>query len=197
MQENSADNGIEENNAELKTDDIERVRGERFYIKSHFGERAAYALADYQSRSLSAVLFIVFFAVCAVFSISDGFLDGDVIFGVTMLVVAAVLSPLLYFFIRKTLRKSVIKNNAYYGCDCIASADDNTIYESVVKGGAEVAKSSYPVANVVKVADYKEFLFVYISKVQVIIIDKNKFEKGTVEEFKTFVASKNARVKKV
>ncbi len=194
MQENSADNGIEENNAKLKTDDSERSQGEiLFSIKSRFGERESFALADYQSRSLSAVFFIVFFAVCIVMSVCDGFLDGDIIFGIVMLVVAAVLSPLLHVFLKKSLRKSVIKNNAYYGCDFVVSVDDTTIYESVIKGGAEVAKSSYPVANIVKVADYKEFLFVYISKVQVIIIDKNKFEKGMSNDFKAFVASKKRK----
>lgn len=189
---NEKPNGIIVDKLDALTGDAcEHVQDEiLFSSKSHFGEREAFALADYQSRRLSALFFFSLFAVCVLMSLYDGFLKGDVIYGVTILVVAAIVFPLLYIFIKKMLRKSVVKNNAYYGCDCIISVDCDTVYERVIMGGEEVSKSSYPVANIVKVADYKEFLFVFISKVQVVIVDKYKFEKGTAEDFKAFVATK-------
>lgn len=68
----------------------------------------------------------------------------------------------------------------------IATEDETTINKSII---------NYP--SIIKVAQTPNLYLLFLSKKSFVIIDKNRFEKGSCEEFEEFIKAKavNAKIK--
>ena len=86
-----------------------------FLAENPLGKREADILADYSSRLPSAVMAAGLLVVLAVFSWLLGFSQGDTVYGVSLLVGAAVVAAFLFFVFPVLCRRNTEKSLVYTG----------------------------------------------------------------------------------
>jgi len=120
-------------------------------------------------------------------------LDKDYILGGTFCACGVIMPFVWNAVFRSTLRKN---KQAFMGGKTSNGADFYADYftEKTFRGEEQIGAMNIKYSDVVKVVDYKEYFFVYISKIQAVIITKSGFIVGDADKFLDFIALKNIKI---
>ena len=105
-----------------------------FLAENPLGKREADILADYSSRLPSAVMAAGLLVVLAVFSWLLGFSQGDTVYGVSLLVGAAVVAAFLFFVFPVLCRRNTEKSLVYTGASVRLTVFGERLILQTVRG---------------------------------------------------------------
>lgn len=165
-----------------------------YAARCHIGERETAALADQYSRKFTigfAVAVPIIF-LCLAWLL--GFSGNDLIFGIVMCVLAAVSVPLAVFGFPALVRRNSLKNTPMLGAESEVLVTKDKIFVRVLRDERVLSSFEYPLRDLLKVVNYRGFLFVYLNKMQACMMDQNGFTKGSPDECLAFFASCNIPV---
>lgn len=120
-------------------------------------------------------------------------LDKDYIFGGTFCVCGVIMPIVWNVVFRSALKKN---KQAFMSGKTSNGADFYSDYftEKTFRGEEQIGAMNVKYTDVVKVVDYKEYFFVYVSKIQAVIIKKDGFIVGDADKFLDFIALKNIKI---
>lgn len=165
-----------------------------YAARCHIGERETAALADQYSRKFTigfAVAVPIIF-LCLAWLL--GFSGNDLIFGIVMCVLAAVSVPLAVFGFPALVRRNSLKNTPMLGAESEVLVTKDKIFVRVLRDERVLSSFEYLLRDLLKVVNYRGFLFVYLNKMQACMMDQNGFTKGSPDECLAFFASCNIPV---
>lgn len=165
-----------------------------YAARCHIGERETAALADQYSRKFTigfAVAVPIIF-LCLAWLL--GFSGNDLIFGIVMCVLAAVSVPLAVFGFPALVRRNSLKNTPMLGAESEVLVTKDKIFVRVLRDERVLSSFEYPLHDLLKVVNYRGFLFVYLNKMQACMMDQSGFTKGSPDECLAFFASCNIPV---
>lgn len=165
-----------------------------YAARCHIGERETAVLADQYSRKFTigfAVAVPIIF-LCLAWLL--GFSGNDLIFGIVMCVLAAVSVPLAVFGFPALVRRNSLKNTPMLGAESEVLVTKDKIFVRVLRDERVLSSFEYPLRDLLKVINYRGFLFVYLNKMQACMMDQNGFTKGSPDECLAFFASCNIPV---
>lgn len=198
MTERKAPAGENAENAEHAehAENLENVENAEllYAARCHIGERETAALADQYSRKFTigfAVAVPIIF-LCLAWLL--GFSGNDLIFGIVMCVLAAVSVPLAVFGFPALVRRNSLKNTPMLGAESEVLVTKDKIFVRVLRDERVLSSFEYPLRDLLKVVNYRGFLFVYLNKMQACMMDQNGFTKGSPDECLAFFASCNIPV---
>lgn len=162
-----------------------------FKVESKFTSEANIAFQRYHSRKIM----LLFYLVCPIVFVALGVMtilgeERDLISGITLIVCGVLLPFLLYFIYNSQIKKN---KQAFMGNDTLSVIEfsDEGVVERTFRGEEQVGVTSVKYSDLFKVCEDKKYYYVYISKIQAFIIDKNGFTVGEESKFGEFMALKN------
>lgn len=165
-----------------------------FKINSKFSDKEYTAFQQYTAKKVLVPICIV----CSLIFLALGIirLFDDIYLGVAFIVIS-VIFPFIYL---KAYNREINKKkykSAMVGDDVnnLMEFTEDGFTEKTYRGEEQVGVTSLKYSDLFKVVDYKDYLFVYISKVQAFIVDKNGFVVGDVDSFKQFLTEKGVKLK--
>lgn len=167
-----------------------------FRAESPLSEKQAHALADYTSRKTVPILSAFIFLACAILSVF-GFLDGDLVYGIALLVCGAAVAVVMLFVLPAVMRKNTVKSLIYRGAVNTFTVSGEQMEVITRQNGSVVSSMQVPVASLAKVVDFKGSLLLYFNGAQACIVETDGFSVGTAESFLGFCASRGVRVIKI
>ena len=153
-----------------------------FRSQTPLGEREAYALADYTSRKMLPAFCIAMLACFAVLAVL-GFLDGEIVYAVTLLVVGAVTVVGLAVALPRILRRNTLKNLLYRGAVNTVTATKEQIASVTEYNGEVVSSVRFPISSITKVTAYRGMLLVFVNRSQALIVGQDAFTVGSARGF--------------
>lgn len=166
-----------------------------FVAESPLGKREADALADYSSRLVSAIMAAALLAVLALFSWLLGFAQGDMVYGVTLLVGAVAVAAFLFFVLPILCRRNTEKSLVYTDAATRLTVVGEQLTLQVLQGAEVASQMKLRVKDLVKVAEYRGYLLLYVSRSQASIVASAGFTAGTAQAFKEYCAQRGVPVK--
>ena len=166
-----------------------------FLAENPLGKREADILADYSSRLPSAVRAAGLLAVLAVFSWLLGFSQGDTVYGVSLLVGAAVVAAFLFFALPALCRRNTEKSLVYTGAWVRLTVFGERLILQTVRGEEVLSQMNLRVKDLIKVVEYRGCLLVFVAKSQASILSAEGFTVGSAQAFKAYCAARGVAVK--
>ena len=125
-----------------------------------------------------------------------GFLVDVLYLGITMAVMAVLITPIMFYSYKTTVNNSVKKNKL---CSSNTYVDyyfeKDGVRTSTRKGEVEVASLAIDYRMISKVVESGHYLHFYITESQVYILDKNGMTEGKIEALVEFLKSKIKHIK--
>lgn len=165
-----------------------------FSARSQMSDKEYTVFQEYSARKTIvpiAIICSLIFVVLGVVYVFDDLITG-IVFMAT-----GVLFPFIYLaFYRREVNKKKYKSNLI-GNDVINFIEfkEDCFSEKTFRNGEQVGFTLLKYSDLVKIVNYKNYLFIFISKVQAFIVDKNEFRQGTAQEFLTFATQKGITIK--
>ena len=166
-----------------------------FLAENPLGKREADILADYSSRLPSAVMAAGLLAVLAVFSWLLGFSQGDTVYGVSLLVGAAVVAAFLFFVFPVLCRRNIEKSLVYTGAWVRLTVFGEQLTLQTVRNDVVLSQMKLRVKDLIKVVEYHGCLLVFVAKSQASILSTEGFTVGSAQAFKAYCAARGVAVK--
>lgn len=195
MTERKAPAGENAEHAE-NVENVENVENAEllYAARCHIGERETAALADQYSRKFTIGFAVVVPIIFLCLAWLLGFSGNDLVFGIVMCVLAAVSVPLAVFGFPALVRRNSLKNTPMLGAESEVLVTKDKIFVRVLRDERVLSSFEYPLRDLLKVVNYRGFLFVYLNKMQACMMDQNGFTKGSPDECLAFFASCNIPV---
>ena len=166
-----------------------------FLAENPLGKREADILADYSSRLPSAVMAAGLLVVLALFSWLLGFSRGDTVYGVSLLVGAAAVAAFLFFVLPVLCRRNTEKSLVYTGASVRLTVFGERLILQTVRGEEVLSQMDLRVKDLIKVAEYRGCLLVFVAKSQASILSAEGFSVGSAQAFKAYCAARGVPVK--
>lgn len=166
-----------------------------FLAENPLGKREADILADYSSRLPSAVMAAGLLVVLAVFSWLLGFSQGDTVYGVSLLVGAAAVAAFLFFVFPVLCRRNTEKSLVYTGASVRLTVFGEQLTLQTVRGEEVLSQMRLRVKDLIKVAEYRGCMLVFVAKSQASILSAEGFTVGSAQAFKAYCAARGVPVK--
>lgn len=166
-----------------------------FLAENPLGKREADILADYSSRLPSAVMAAGLLVVLALFSWLLGFSRGDTVYGVSLLVGAAAVAAFLFFVLPVLCRRNTEKSLVYTGASVRLTVFGERLILQTVRGEEVLSQMRLRVKDLIKVAEYRGCLLVFVAKSQASILSAEGFTVGSAQAFKAYCAARGVPVK--
>lgn len=166
-----------------------------FLAENPLGKREADILADYSSRLPSAVMAAGLLVVLAVFSWLLGFSQGDTVYGVSLLVGAAAVAAFLFFVLPVLCRRNTEKSLVYTGASVRLTVFGEQLILQTVRGEEVLSQMRLRVKDLIKVAEYRGCMLVFVAKSQASILSAEGFSVGSAQAFKAYCAARGVPVK--
>lgn len=166
-----------------------------FLAENPLGKREADILADYSSRLPSAVMAAGLLVVLAVFSWLLGFSQGDTVYGVSLLVGAAAVAAFLFFVFPVLCRRNTEKSLVYTGASVRLTVFGEQLTLQTVRGKEVLSQMRLRVKDLIKVAEYRGCMLVFVAKSQASILSAEGFTVGSAQAFKAYCAARGVPVK--
>lgn len=166
-----------------------------FLAENPLGKREADILADYSSRLPSAVMAAGLLVVLAVFSWLLGFSQGDTVYGVSLLVGAAAVAAFLFFVLPVLCRRNTEKSLVYTGASVRLTVFGEQLTLQTVRGEEVLSQMRLRVKDLIKVAEYRGCMLVFVAKSQASILSAEGFTVGSAQAFKAYCAARGVPVK--
>ena len=152
-------------------------------------------MADYSSRLPSAVMAAGLLVVLALFSWLLGFSRGDTVYGVSLLVGAAAVAAFLFFVLPVLCRRNTEKSLVYTGASVRLTVFGERLILQTVRGEEVLSQMDLRVKDLIKVAEYRGCLLVFVAKSQASILSAEGFSVGSAQAFKAYCAARGVPVK--
>lgn len=166
-----------------------------FLAENPLGKREADILADYSSRLPSAVMAAGLLVVLAVFSWLLGFSRGDTVYGVSLLVGAAAVAAFLFFVFPVLCRRNTEKSLVYTGASVRLTVFGERLILQTVRNDVVLSQMDLRVKDLIKVAEYRGCMLVFVAKSQASILSAEGFTVGSAQAFKAYCAARGVPVK--
>ena len=166
-----------------------------FLAENPLGKREADILADYSSRLPSAVMAAGLLVVLALFSWLLGFSRGDTVYGVSLLVGAVAVAAFLFFVLPVLCRRNTEKSLVYTGASVRLTVFGEQLTLQTVRGEEVLSQMRLRVKDLIKVAEYRGCMLVFVAKSQASILSAEGFTVGSAQAFKAFCAARGVPVK--
>lgn len=166
-----------------------------FLAENPLGKREADILADYSSRLPSAVMAAGLLVVLALFSWLLGFSRGDTVYGVSLLVGAAAVAAFLFFVLPVLCRRNTEKSLVYTGASVRLTVFGERLILQTVRGEEVLSQMRLRVKDLIKVAEYRGCMLVFVAKSQASILSAEGFSVGSAQAFKAYCAARGVPVK--
>lgn len=166
-----------------------------FLAENPLGKREADILADYSSRLPSAVMAAGLLVVLALFSWLLGFSRGDTVYGVSLLVGAAAVAAFLFFVFPVLCRRNTEKSLVYTGASVRLTVFGEQLILQTVRGEEVLSQMRLRVKDLIKVAEYRGCMLVFVAKSQASILSAEGFTVGSAQAFKAYCAARGVPVK--
>ena len=142
------------------------------------------------------VLFVSIVAGVVLIILGEEF--GMESFGGTIIawgLVFAVLYPIILLVLTNVSQKQLNPLVSDDTCNNYEFTDECMI-ETTTNAGEIVSVTKIKYSQIIKCVDYKEYLFLYISKVQAYIVDKGGMTSGTLDDLVCFLQGKDIKFEK-
>ena len=166
-----------------------------FLAENPLGKREADILADYSSRLPSAVMAAGLLVVLALFSWLLGFSRGDTVYGVSLLVGAVAVAAFLFFVLPVLCRRNTEKSLVYTGASVRLTVFGEQLTLQTVRGEEVLSQMRLRVKDLIKVAEYRGCMLVFVAKSQASILSVEGFTVGSAQAFKAYCAARGVPVK--
>lgn len=166
-----------------------------FLAENLLGKREADILADYSSRLPSAVMAAGLLVVLALFSWLLGFSRGDTVYGVSLLVGAVAVAAFLFFVFPVLCRRNTEKSLVYTGASVRLTVFGERLILQTVRGEEVLSQMRLRVKDLIKVAEYRGCMLVFVAKSQASILSAEGFTVGLAQAFKAYCAARGVPVK--
>ena len=166
-----------------------------FLAENPLGKREADILADYSSRLPSAVMAAGLLVVLALFSWLLGFSRGDTVYGVSLLVGAVAVAAFLFFVFPVLCRRNTEKSLVYTGASVRLTVFGEQLTLQTVRNDVVLSQMRLRVKDLIKVAEYRGCLLVFVAKSQASILSAEGFTVGSAQAFKAYCAARGVPVK--
>lgn len=166
-----------------------------FLAENLLGKREADILADYSSRLPSAVMAAGLLVVLALFSWLLGFSRGDTVYGVSLLVGAVAVAAFLFFVLPVLCRRNTEKSLVYTGASVRLTVFGERLILQTVRGEEVLSQMRLRVKDLIKVAEYRGCMLVFVAKSQASILSAEGFTVGSAQAFKAYCAARGVPVK--
>lgn len=166
-----------------------------FLAENPLGKREADILADYSFRLPSAVMAAGLLVVLALFSWLLGFSRGDTVYGVSLLVGAVAVAAFLFFVLPVLCRRNTEKSLVYTGASVRLTVFGERLILQTVRGEEVLSQMRLRVKDLIKVAEYRGCLLVFVAKSQASILSAEGFSVGSAQAFKAYCAARGVPVK--
>ena len=166
-----------------------------FLAENPLGKREADILADYSSRLPSAVMAAGLLVVLALFSWLLGFSQGDTVYGVSLLVGAVAVAAFLFFVLPVLCRRNTEKSLVYTGASVRLTVFGERLILQTVRGEEVLSQMRLRVKDLIKVAEYRGCMLVFVAKSQASILSAEGFTVGSAQAFKAYCAARGVPVK--
>lgn len=166
-----------------------------FLAENLLGKREADILADYSSRLPSAVMAAGLLVVLAVFSWLLGFSQGDTVYGVSLLVGAVAVAAFLFFVFPVLCRRNTEKSLVYTGASVRLTVFGERLILQTVRNDVVLSQMRLRVKDLIKVAEYRGCMLVFVAKSQASILSAEGFTVGSAQAFKAYCAARGVPVK--
>ena len=166
-----------------------------FLAENPLGKREADILADYSSRLPSAVMAAGLLVVLALFSWLLGFSRGDTVYGVSLLVGAVAVAAFLFFVLPVLCRRNTEKSLVYTGASVRLTVFGERLILQTVRGEEVLSQMRLRVKDLIKVAEYRGCMLVFVAKSQASILSAEGFTVGSAQAFKAYCAARGVPVK--
>ena len=166
-----------------------------FLAENPLGKREADILADYSSRLPSAVMAAGLLVVLALFSWLLGFSRGDTVYGVSLLVGAAAVAAFLFFVFPVLCRRNTEKSLVYTGASVRLTVFGERLILQTVRNDVVLSQMDLRVKDLIKVAEYRGCMLVFVAKSQASILSAEGFTVGSAQAFKAYCAARGVPVK--
>ena len=166
-----------------------------FLAENPLGKREADILADYSSRLPSAVMAAGLLVVLALFSWLLGFSQGDTVYGVSLLVGAVAVAAFLFFVFPVLCRRNTEKSLVYTGASVRLTVFGERLILQTVRGEEVLSQMRLRVKDLIKVAEYRGCMLVFVAKSQASILSVEGFTVGSAQAFKAYCAARGVPVK--
>ena len=137
-------------------------------------------------------------AICSLVMIALGiyYSFDDLVVGIAV-IVSGVIFPFVYVWaVNREVKKKKYKSNLVGdGVINVLRCSEDGFDETTLRAGNQIGFTALKYEDLQKVEQTKDYMFLYISKVQAFIVDKNAFEIGEKEGFLNFLKSKGVKVK--
>lgn len=166
-----------------------------FLAENPLGKREADILADYSSRLPSAVMAAGLLVVLALFAWLLGFSRGDTVYGVSLLVGAVAVAAFLFFVLPVLCRRNTEKSLVYTGASVRLTVFGERLILQTVRGEEVFSQMRLRVKDLIKVAEYRGCMLVFVAKSQASILSAEGFTVGSAQAFKAYCAARGVPVK--
>ncbi|MCX4313750.1 MAG: YcxB family protein [Clostridia bacterium] len=135
------------------------------------------------------ILFSAIFITIGVVSIVLQTEEGDLPYGIAMTVIGALFLPIVYLISKLAQKKSAESMSVISDTtEEIYTFDEDHITVTQQKGDEYYSQTKATYPYLYKAREDKDFFFLYISKMQCHVIDKNSITQGSIDEMRNLLA---------
>lgn len=168
--------------------------GRVFKASSKFDDKAYAALQEYTSKKALIPICILCSIVFVVLGVLE--IKKDLVMAILYFIIAVVFPFIFLFFYKKEINKKKYKPTTLgNNVTNYAEFSEDGFCEKSYRNEEQIGVTSLKYSDLVKFVEYKNYFFIYISKVQAFVVDKNGFVVGDAQSFKAFLIEKGVKCK--